>query len=536
VIVDLGLAPREAVEAAVHQAREARQPTGRLLVSKGLITEEQLARAVAERYGVDYVDLSSFRPDMAAASLISQAAARRYEAVPVAFVDDRTLLVAMADPANVLALDDIAMMTGLEVRRAVTTREDVNRVLSEITRLDVAVEEGADEPEETVDLTDLRDSAADAPVIKLVHSIIVDAVQRGASDIHFDHEEREMRIRMRVDGVVSDALTVPKRLVPGVVSRIKIMANLDIAEGRFPQDGRVTLSIDARQVDIRVVTLPSVTGESVVMRVLDKSRVVGSIDLLGMAESDRERFERAIRRPHGAVLVTGPTGSGKTTTLYAGLTALNTRERTLITIEDPVEYRVEGVKQVQVNPKIGLGFAEGLRSMLRADPEVMMVGEIRDRETAHIAIEAALTGHLVLSTLHTNDAPGAPTRLVEMGIEPFLVASALECVIAQRLIRTLCESCKRRVTLPAMLLSEHGFEAVGCGRCAGMGYRGRTGVYEVMTMTDELRQAVLTGESAAALTELALAGGMSQLRDDGLDKVREGETSLAEVVRVAGAS
>jgi type IV pilus assembly protein PilB len=348
---------------------------------------------------------------------------------------------------------------------------------------------------------------------------------------------------MRVDGVLTEAATVPKRMVSGVISRIKIMADLDIAERRIPQDGRVSITVEGRQVDVRVVTLPSVHGEGCVMRILDKRGISFELDKLGMQEHELTRFRKAFNRSYGAVLVTGPTGSGKSTSLYGALNELNTPEKNIITIEDPVEYQVAGITQVQVNNKAGLTFAAGLRSMMRADPDIMMVGEIRDRETAQIAIEGALTGHLVLSTLHTNDAPSAITRLIEMQVEPFLVASAIDCVVAQRLARTLCANCKQRTIVPAQVLRDHGYKAqfdieayepVGCVRCAGMGYKGRIGLYEVMAMSEDLRALTLQRASADQLAAVAVREGMRKLRDDGLDKVKAGLTSMAEVARVTG--
>jgi len=345
--------------------------------------------------------------------------------------------------------------------------------------------------------------------------------------------------------VLQDITTIPRRMAPGVVSRVKIMAELDIAEKRLPQDGRVGLVVDGRHVDLRVVTLPSVLGEAVVMRVLDKGSIIVKLDSLGLAEAERERFERAFSQAHGAVLVTGPTGSGKSTTLYAALQVLNTNEKNILTVEDPVEYEMEGLTQVQVATKFGLTFAAGLRSMMRADPDVIMVGEIRDQETAQIAIESALTGHLVLSTLHTNDAPSAITRLIEMGIEPFLVASALDCVVAQRLARLLCSTCKQRTIIPAAVLRENGYKAVvdiesyepvGCRRCGGSGFRGRIGLYEVMTVSPEIQAMALERRPAEEIRELAVRQGMRRLREDGLEKVRQGRTSIAEVLRVIGSS
>jgi type IV pilus assembly protein PilB len=544
VIVDLGFTDRGTVEKAVEHARETGQTTGRVLLEWGKLNSDELARAVAERYGLDYVDLNVFRPDVGAVNLISPSAAKRYEAVPIAFADERTLLVAMAHPANVLAVDDIAMMTGLEVRRAVTTAEDIQALISQQGRLDESVQEDELEDEEPIDISDLRGSAEDAPVVKLVRSVVADAVERGASDIHFDPEKGQLRVRFRIDGVVTDSTTVPRAMVPGVVSRIKIMADMNISERRLPQDGRVGLSIDGRHVDLRVLTLPIVRGESVVMRILDRSNVVIDLDRLGMLDAERDRFRAAINQPYGAVLVTGPTGSGKSTTLYAGLTEINTPDKTLITIEDPVEYELDGVKQIQVNARSGLTFPTGLRSMVRADPNVIMVGEIRDRETAQISIDAALTGHLVLSTLHTNDAPTAITRLIEMGIEPFLVASSIDCVVAQRLARTFC-SCKQEAEIPAAVLRQHGFpvtkkldgfEPGGCVRCSGTGYKGRTGLYEVMTVTDEIRRLVLERASADAIAAVAVEQGMRRLREDGFEKFKAGVTSLPEILRVTGSA
>jgi len=547
VIVDLGLADREMVEAAVAEAREKGRPTGQILVERGTVDSRQLAQALAERNNLDYVDLNAFEVDKGAANLISAAEARRYRAIPIHFLDERTLLVACAEPENVIGLDDVRMATGYEVRAAVSSPEDIEALISQLSRLSEsvrAVEETVDE-DDGGQVIELLESAEQAPVVKLVHSIIADAVERGASDIHFEPSMGDMRVRLRVDGVALDSTTVPKRLAAGVVSRIKIMAELDIAERRVPQDGRVGLTVDGCFIDLRVATLPVVRGESVAMRILDKGQMILDLDGLGVDERERDLLRSAIGRIHGAVLVTGPTGAGKTTTLYAALSEVNTPDRTVITIEDPVEYELEGVKQVQVNPKAGLTFATGLRSMVRSDPDVLMVGEIRDRETAQIAIESALTGHLVLSTMHTNDAPMAAARLIEMGIEPFLIASGLECVVAQRLARRLCENCRQPVKVTAGELALHGFaggggdldayEPVGCVRCTDTGYRGRVGLYEAMTLSDEIRALILAKAPSDEIAAAAVAGGMRPLREDGLEKVRAGITSIAEVLRVVGA-
>ena len=546
VIVELELCDADKVEAAIATARTAGSTPEQELLASGALSHDNLARALAERHGLEHIDLTAFQIDMAAAGLISTTTARRYDAVPVAYRGERTLLVAMADPANVVAMDDIAIMTGMEIRPAVASREDLQALVGRLGRMEDVVPDLVDGPEHEfgqAEIVDLRESVDDAPIIKLANQIIAQAVEQGASDIHLEPEMDSMRVRLRIDGVLTEAQIVPRAMVAGVVSRIKVMAELDIAERRVPQDGRVGLSIDGHHVDLRVVTLPSVHGESVVMRILDKESVVMDLDRLGMGEDDRQRFERAIHEPYGAVLVTGPTGSGKSTSLYAALGVLNTPEKNIVTIEDPVEYQLEGVTQVQVNPRAGLGFATGLRAMMRADPDIIMVGEIRDRETAQIAVEAALTGHLVLSTLHTNDAATAITRLVEMGIEPFLVASSIGCVVAQRLARTLCQHCKQRAIIPVATLRANGFpswldveayEPVGCARCNGSGYKGRLGLYEVMVMTEEIRGLAIERAPADKIIEVAVRDGMRRLREDGLHKAMLGRTSLAEVARVTG--
>jgi type IV pilus assembly protein PilB len=546
VIVDMGLASRKQVDDALESSRISGITPERALLDNGALSQDALARALAERYGLDHLDLGVFSVDMTAANLVSTTIAKRYQTVPVAFADKRTLLVAMADPSNVLAVDDIAIMTGYEIRVAVAPADDITNLISRLDRLEDVVGESADiveDGEDGAEVVALHETSEDAPVIKLVNQIVAQAVERGASDIHLAPDGRELRVRFRIDGVLHDITTVQRRMSAGVISRIKIMAELNIAEKRLPQDGRVGLVVDGRHVDLRVVTLPSVHGEGAVMRVLDKASVVVDLDKLGMADPERERFERACRETHGAVLVTGPTGSGKSTTLYAALQMVNTPEKNIITVEDPVEYEMPGLTQVQVSNKVGLTFAAGLRSMVRADPDIIMVGEIRDRETAQIAVESALTGHLVLSTLHTNDAPSAISRLIEMGIEPFLVASALDCVVAQRLARMLCPNCKRRTIIPAKVLQENGYRArmeleayepVGCRRCGGSGYRGRVGLYEVMKMSPEIQTLSLERKSAEMIRDVAVSQGMTRMRDDGLQKVRQGRTSMSEIARVIG--
>jgi type IV pilus assembly protein PilB len=549
-IVDLGYATREQVDQAIAQSRTAGRRPEELLMEQGVIDAEQVSRATAERYGLDYLDLAVFAVDMGAANLISVKSARRHQALPVAFLDEGTLLLAMADPANVLALDDVQMATGHNCAVAVAPAHDIDALISKLGTMQSSVAEaiaaGDEEEEEAAEgpaeITDLRASAQDGPVIKLVNSILGQAVAEGASDIHFEPDDNEMRIRFRIDGVLQETARVPKRMVAGVVSRIKIMSELDIAEKRIPQDGRVGVVVDDRRIDLRVTTLPTQAGEGASIRILDEAAALRTLDDLGMAGDQRQRFEQSFRQPYGAVLVTGPTGAGKSTTLYAALQDLNKVDKHIVTIEDPVEYRLPGVNQIGVHRKAGLTFATGLRSVLRADPDVIMVGEIRDAETARIAIEAALTGHMVLTTLHTNDAPGAITRLQEMGIESFLTSSAIECVVAQRLARLLCAHCKRRTVISQASLTEAGFrigtdveayEPVGCPRCHGIGYRGRLGIYSVMVLSERIKDMVVNLAPEGEIAKTAIEEGMLTLRQSGLEKVRSGQTSVQEVARVA---
>ncbi|HEX8690463.1 MAG TPA: ATPase, T2SS/T4P/T4SS family [Solirubrobacterales bacterium] len=546
VLVDLGFVSDEQARQAIEAARTAGRPPERLLVEQRAITADQLSRAVAERYGLDHVDLSAYQVDMAAANLISVNTARRYRALPVGFVDQETLLVAMADPTNVLAVDDIQIATALDCRVAVAAEEDIEALIGRLNTLQSAVHEAVTEGEaadedELAEVADIEVSAEDAPVIKLVYSILGQAVGEGASDVHFEPGEAEMRVRFRVDGVLREAAHVPKRMVNAVVSRVKIMSDLNIAEKRVPQDGRVGVTVEDRRVDLRITTLPTQRGEGATIRILDNENAQHTLDDLGMDASGRERFEAAFRQAYGAVLVTGPTGSGKSTTLYAALQSLNQIEKNIITIEDPVEYRMQGINQINVNRAAGLDFATGLRSILRADPDIVMVGEIRDGETARIAIEAALTGHMMLTTLHTNDAPGAITRLTKMGIESFLTASAVDCVVAQRLARKLCTHCKQRTIVSPEALSDadirvggelEAYEPVGCSRCNQSGYKGRVGLFSVMQMSERIKEMAIEHKPEAEIATVAREEGMLTLREDGITKVRSGLTSLEEVLRV----
>ncbi len=546
VLVDLGFVPEDRARQAIEAARTAGRTPEQLLLEQGAIDADQLSRAVAERYGLDHIDLAVYQVDMAAANLITVNTARRYRALPVGFADKQTLIVAMADPTNVLAVDDIQIATALDCRVAVAAEEDIEALIGRLNTLQSAVTEAVSEGEaegegELAEVSDMEVSAEDAPVIKLVYSILGQAVGEGASDVHFEPGESEMRVRFRIDGVLREAAHVPKRMVSAVVSRVKIMSDLNIAEKRVPQDGRVSIVVEERRIDLRITTLPTQRGEGATIRILDKDNAQRSLDELGMDGSGRERFADSFHQAYGAVLVTGPTGSGKSTTLYAALQEINDIEKNIITIEDPVEYRLDGINQINVNRKAGLDFATGLRSILRADPDVVMVGEIRDAETARIAIEAALTGHLMLTTLHTNDAPGAITRLTKMGIEAFLTASAVDCVVAQRLARKLCSHCKQRTVVPPQALADaeirvggeiEAYEPVGCSRCNQSGYRGRVGLYSVMRMSERIKEMTVAQAPEAEIAATAREEGMFTLREDGIAKIRAGQTSLEEVIRV----
>jgi type IV pilus assembly protein PilB len=516
LIVELGFARRDAVDAAVALSRESGRSTGQLLVDGGEVRPDQLARA-----------------------LIDVELARRYQAVPVGFLADGTVVVAMADPTNVLTLDELSMLTGRQMRPAGAPREDIASLFARLSTVDESILVNPNKIEvREIELALDDGPDKDAPVVKLVQQIIAQAVEAGASDIHCDPQKGDMEVHLRIDGVLTRGPSIPAVMAQSVVSRIKIMSGVDIAERRRPQDGRMAVKAAGHIVDVRVATLPLINGEGVVMRILDTESVVRDLVSLGMPDTERGHFETAITKPYGAVLVTGPTGSGKSTTLYGALSIVNDGQRSIFTIEDPVESPILGIKQMQVAVKAGVTFAAGLRAILRSDPDVIMVGEIRDRETAEIAIQAALTGHLMLSTLHTRDAASALTRLVDMGVEPFMIAAAIDVVVAQRLARVLCAHCKRPTTVPETVLAEQGlggatvFEPVGCVRCGDTGYAGRQGLYEVMRVTEEIRGMLLDRRPVEAIAAVASADGMRTMREDGVAKVRAGMTSLVEVTRV----
>ena len=546
ILIELGFITPEQLETALQEHRKTPKSLGRVLIDLGMIKEADLVRALAEQVGLEFVDLNEFPIDATATVLLPEALSRRYRAIPIGERDGR-LLVAMSDPANVYALDDIRTITGREVQPVVATANDVEQAIQKFSGMDSQVEAMASIAAEAVDETtaELEEALEDAPIVKLVNAIMTQAVGDRASDVHLEPAELNVRIRFRVDGVLHEPMPpAPKNIQGGLISRLKVMADLNIAERRVPQDGRISMKVGGRALDLRVATLPTVHGEKVVIRVLDKSNALLRLEDLGFLENAYDRFSESFRKPYGAILVTGPTGSGKSTTMYSTLNILNEESKNIITVEDPVEYRLAGVNQMQVNPKAGLTFASALRSILRADPDIVLIGEIRDKETATIAIEAALTGHLVLSSLHTNDAPSAISRLVEMDVETFLVASAIDAVVAQRLARKLCERRNVQYKPEPAELEAAGFpewlwpeipelrKSQGCPACANTGYRGRIGLYEVMQMSEEIERLTVERASADVIRTVAVQQGMMTLRDDGLEKARMGITTLDEVARV----
>lgn len=507
-----------------------------------------LKKKAASYEHFEQVDLSDYKIDPNALLVISEEEARKKKIIPLS-VENDTLHVAMADPHDIFLLDNLRISTGYEIKPYKASEESIMEAISqyykmtEVSEVEEELDELLAEAEESAEAKKIDEIIEDAPIVKLVNSIITRGVRERASDIHIEPQEKDLRVRYRIDGVLHEVMRSPKNIQPGLISRFKIMAGLDIAERRKPQDGHCSLTVSGKVYDFRVATLPTIYGERVVLRILAKESVLFDLDKLGFLPDSLEKFRDAYTKPYGAILITGPTGSGKSTTLYATLNVLNTPEKNIVTIEDPVEYRLPGINQVQVNPKIGFNFARGLRAILRTSPDIVMVGEIRDRETAEIAIEAALTGHLVFSTLHTNDAPSAISRLIEMGIEPFLVASAIDCVQAQRLARRLCAECKEPYKPSEKALEEIGFplesdeiptlyRPKGCPKCNGTGYKGRIGIYEVMTVSETIERLAVEKATAEQIKKVALEEGMRTLRMDGFEKVKMGITSIEEVLRV----
>jgi type IV pilus assembly protein PilB len=543
MLLEEGLLTREQLDQAVSMQTESGLPLGRVLVDKGLIEEAELVKILARQIGLEYVDLSEVQIDPAAAALVPDYLADRYSAVPIGFSENGKLMVAMADPANVLAIDDLRSVSGYEIMPKVATRSGVEEAIRRLSSFgsDVAdlAELAVGDIDDGADIEGIEAAVEEAPVVKLMNTLITRGVNERASDIHIEPGEKDLRIRFRIDGVLSEVMSTPRAIANAVVSRLKIMADLNIAERRVPQDGRVSLRVGGKPIDLRVATLPTMYGEKVVLRILDKSDSVAKLTDLGFLPATLERYESSYTKPYGAILVTGPTGSGKTTTLYSTLAVLNQPSVNIITVEDPVEYRLNGIAQVQVNRKAGLLFSTALKSILRSDPDIVLVGEIRDSETAKIAVEAALTGHLVMSTLHTNDAASSIGRLIEMGVEPYLVSSALDCVLAQRLARRLCDKCKAAYEPTkdelATLSMDGGatlYRAEGCASCANTGYRGRLAINEVMLVSEDVQRMAVDHRPSDEIKAVAVEQGMTTLREDGLEKVRLGLTTLDEVIRV----
>jgi type IV pilus assembly protein PilB len=548
----------EQIQKALEVQRETREPLAQTLANMGLITEKEKAKVLGKQWGIPFIDLADHPIDPDIVKLIPQHLLQRLKVLPLSKQANR-LVVAMVNPLDVFAIDQMRLVSGMEIDTLLATEDDINASLSHAfsgqeeigAALQQAVSEfGSDsdltiethKTEEEPSIDQLKELVDDAPIVKLVNLIIRQALRDKASDIHIQPEINRLRVRYRIDGILNDAMVVPKQVQAALISRIKVMAEMDIAEKRKSQDGRISLTVSGRDYDFRVSTFPGVNGEKVVMRILDKRSVQINLARLGISAGMMEEFESLINRSYGIVTVTGPTGSGKSTTLYAALNRINSPEKNILTIEDPVEYQLVGLTQGQVNPRAGVTFATALRTMLRQDPDVILVGEMRDTETAIIAIEAALTGHLVFSTLHTNDAPGAVARLLEMGIEPFLIASSVIGVMAQRLVRVICPDCKeaytppveafRRLNLAMDLESVTFYRGRGCEKCLHTGYRGRTAVFELMAINDHIRELILRKAPSHAIRQEALEAGMVTLRQDAMQKILEGITTMEEALRV----
>ncbi|WP_258359262.1 GspE/PulE family protein [Moorella sulfitireducens] len=538
LLIAAGMITPAQLEEALREQKRSGERLGKVLVRLGFITEASILEVLEFQLGIPKVVLADYHLDPEVVRLVPEGLARRYQAIPIR-LDGNRLLVAMADPLNLLALDDLRLATGKEIMPAIAAEREIEEALSQFWQEAASAVMGEVAAAAALEVTG-PGGAEGAPAVRLVNSFIQQAIQMRASDIHIEPQEGEVRVRLRVDGLLRELTHLPLGVLSSLISRIKIMAGMDIAEKRLPQDGRFQFTLGKRSVDLRVSSLPTVYGEKIVLRLLDQSTMLLSLDDLGFLPGLKERFESLIHNSYGMLLITGPTGSGKTTTLYATLNILSSPEKNIITIEDPVEYLLPGINQVRVNPKAGLTFASGLRSILRQDPDIIMVGEIRDRETADIAVRAATTGHLVFSTLHTNDAAGAVTRLLDMGVESYLVNSSLIGVVAQRLVRRLCPHCREiyrpeqgsleKTWLPAV---EELWRGRGCQRCNFTGYAGRTAIQEVLVMNEELRGLVTAKAPAMALKEAAIAAGMVPLMQDGLEKVRQGITTVNEVLRVS---
>jgi len=546
LLVNAGAISEKQLQSALMEQQLTNLRLGEILIKNGFLTERQLAEALSSQLKLPMVTLARYRPMIEALRMVPENVARRLDLLPLAVLDNNRLFIAMADPLNIISIDEVRMLTGMEVDVGVAIPSEIRRDMDSFYSVRGNVDDAIVEIVDMSAAEEMRrdfDAAAeasvdDAPVVKLVNGLLDQAVRESASDLHIEPFEKSSRVRYRVDGNLFDALDFPRNLHPAVISRLKIMANMDISEKRRPQDGRILLKFQERKVDLRVSSLPTVFGEKMVMRVLDQASSAVGLERIGLLEEDRGLLDGIISRPYGMMLVTGPTGSGKSTTLYSVLERINEPESNLITVEDPVEYMIPGINQVQINEKAGLTFADALRSILRQDPDKIMVGEIRDTETAQLAVRAALTGHLVLSTLHTNDAPSAVIRLNDMGVAPFLISSSVIGVIAQRLVRKLCPACKEAFEPGPNVCREYHipegsriYKAVGCEQCRWSGYKGRTAVFQMMTINDEIRRLIAEEAQAREIEDAALRNGMRSLRDAGLLKVLEGVSSMEEVLQ-----
>jgi len=556
-LVEDGLLTPEQLKKAQEEEKQSGQRFRKVVVRMGFISDEGLVEFCSAKFGIPRIELANYLVDSAVIKLVPEELARKHELVPVLKIGNR-LTCAMVDPWNIVALDELQARTGLIIEPAITTQKDIQKALNEFygvkgnltdllgsIEVENLVTKKLGVSEEETDIKKLAGIAEEPVVVRLVNMIIIQAMSERASDIHIVPEEAGLRVRFRVDGMLHDASSPPKHLQAAIVSRIKIMSNLDISERRLPQDGRFTIKIEGRPIDLRVSCVPTMFGESVVLRLLDVSTARMELSALGFSRETLTEFQKLITLPHGIILVTGPTGSGKTTVLYAALDKINSQEKNIITIEDPVEYKLKGICQMQVNNKINLTFAGGLRSILRQDPDVIMVGEARDFETAEIAIQAALTGHLVFTTLHTNDALSASSRLIDMGVEPFLISASLAGVLAQRLVRTICVDCKEAFVPSEAALKDLGIEpkdsasikfyrGKGCDSCLGTGYKGRIGIFELLTLSgkEKLKEMIIARSALHEFKKEAVRQGMSTLRDDGIRKIKDGVTTIEEVIRV----
>ncbi|MBI5116603.1 type IV-A pilus assembly ATPase PilB [Candidatus Poribacteria bacterium] len=556
ILIEEHLLAHEQLQQALSEQRRTGQPLVAILINSGLVSEEDIVITLSEQLGIPHLRVESYDIPTEVLAEIPEGIARRYHLIPVAKTG-KSLTIAMSDPLNIVAIDDVRMLTGYEVETVVSLDSEIKKtidryyggkegegddfadILRDAQTDTVTVVEGKEE----IDISSLKKEVEQAPVIRLVNLILLNAIKQGASDIHIEPFEKDVRLRYRIDGMLREVQPPPKSLQAAVVSRIKVVSELDIAERRVPQDGRFRIKFERREIDFRVSTLPTYYGEKVVLRILDKGSLQLDLDKLNFEQQPLDDFRDSLARPNGIILVTGPTGSGKTTTLYSALHMLNNPDINIVTVEDPVEYELYGVNQVQVKPEVGLTFSSGLRSILRQDPDVVMVGEIRDEETADIAIKAALTGHLVLSTLHTNDAPGAITRLIDMGMEPFLIASSMLMAAAQRLVRRICPDCKESYSVPDPVLKRAQFNSVpgekvslwkgrGCGRCGETGYRGRLALLEVLRVKENVQDLIMASAPSGEIKRVAVENGMVTLRQVGLRKVTAGLTTLEEALRV----